>query len=182
MTTPTAKDVDMLIKELVDKFLAWPLPTSVCSDTCVSTPNYPHRVGTNLLTADEAEQMLKHVVGPVCTRLLELEEQINRVTPIKNFSLLDEGIIENAGLYLSNEQWHRLNQEIKELKKLKERAMKLAKIHCEEAISLRDERGALKEQLDALKSQLAISQARCGKLESAEWEVPLCHNCSNVKL
>ena len=53
-------------KKLVDRFLSWPLPTSVCSDQCVCVPNYPNRVGTNLLTADEAKQMIEY--------LLECEE------------------------------------------------------------------------------------------------------------
>lgn len=51
--------------EMVDRFLSWPLPKTVCSDGCVTDPSYPHeRSGTNLLTADEARQMLEHVVGP----------------------------------------------------------------------------------------------------------------------
>lgn len=52
-----------LIDKLVDKFLAWPLPESVCSDLCASMPGYPHRCGTNLMTADEAKKMLEHVLG-----------------------------------------------------------------------------------------------------------------------
>lgn len=53
----------MKIGELVDRFLRWPLPTSVCSDTCVTDRHYPHsRWGTNLLTADEAQQMLEFVL------------------------------------------------------------------------------------------------------------------------
>lgn len=51
------------LRPLVDRFLAWPLPASVCSDPCASSPAYPHRSGTNLLTAEEAEAMLKHVLG-----------------------------------------------------------------------------------------------------------------------
>lgn len=47
--------------KLIDRFLAWPLPKSVCSDKCVSDPTYPNRVGTNLLTADEAKQMLDYL-------------------------------------------------------------------------------------------------------------------------
>ena len=50
------------IKTLVDRFLAWPLPQSVCSDTCVSDKNYKFpRSGTNLLTADEARQMFEYL-------------------------------------------------------------------------------------------------------------------------
>src|ERR1035437_8915784 len=49
--------------KLVNRFLSWTLPKSVCSDTCVSDPNYQHaRYGTNLLTADEAKEMLEHVL------------------------------------------------------------------------------------------------------------------------
>ncbi len=48
--------------KLVDRFLQWPLPKSVCSDKCVSEPNYQgDRVGTNLLTADEARQMIEYL-------------------------------------------------------------------------------------------------------------------------
>ena len=55
--------------EMVNRFLRWPLPDSVCSDECVTrtggewTPEYPQRTGTNLLTADEARKMLEHVLG-----------------------------------------------------------------------------------------------------------------------
>lgn len=49
---------------MVNRFLSWPLPASVCSDLCVTRTDYPHsRIGTNLLTADEARQMLEHVLA-----------------------------------------------------------------------------------------------------------------------
>lgn len=51
------------VKTLVDRFLSWPLPPSVCSDLCVTTQSYPHRTGTNLLSAAEAETMLRHVLA-----------------------------------------------------------------------------------------------------------------------
>jgi len=53
---------------MVDRFLSWPMPDSVCSDGCVTQRNYgkaqgwPKRSGTNLLTADEARQMLEYVL------------------------------------------------------------------------------------------------------------------------
>ena len=47
---------------LVNRFLAWKLPDSVCSDQCATQRGYPHRTGTTLLTADEARQMLEHVL------------------------------------------------------------------------------------------------------------------------
>ena len=52
------------LDEMVKRFLSWPLPDSVCSDFCVTVRDYkpPNRVGTNLLTADEARQMLEHVL------------------------------------------------------------------------------------------------------------------------
>src|SRR5271157_119186 len=50
------------MKKLVDLFLSWPLPKSVCSDLCVTQHNYPHqRVGTNLLTAEEAGVMMNYL-------------------------------------------------------------------------------------------------------------------------
>lgn len=58
---------------MVDAFLNWPLPASVCSDLCATTQGYPDRIGTNLLTAVEAQQMLEHVLnaagllGPKCS-------------------------------------------------------------------------------------------------------------------
>lgn len=59
-----------LRKQMVDRFLAWPLPDSVCSDPCVTANRYPNaRSGTNLLTADEAEAMLAHVVEPLIDHL-----------------------------------------------------------------------------------------------------------------
>ena len=52
------------IAALVDRFLSWPLPKSVAADLCATDANYPHpRCGTNLLTADEARQMLEHVLA-----------------------------------------------------------------------------------------------------------------------
>lgn len=48
---------------MVDRFLTWPLPDSVCSDPCASMPGHPHRSGTNLMTAVEARQMLEHVLA-----------------------------------------------------------------------------------------------------------------------
>jgi hypothetical protein len=57
------RKVDQIrLSKMVDRFLAWPLPASVCSDACVVQRGYPHRIGTNLLTADEARQMLEHVL------------------------------------------------------------------------------------------------------------------------
>lgn len=50
------------IAALVNRFLAWGLPKSVASDLCVTMPA-EGRSGTNLLTADEARQMIEHLLG-----------------------------------------------------------------------------------------------------------------------
>ena len=51
----------LTVEELVDRFLAWPLPKSVSSDPCASIPDYPNRTGTNLLTAGEARQLIEYL-------------------------------------------------------------------------------------------------------------------------
>jgi hypothetical protein len=56
--------VNMLRERAVNRFLACPLPESVCSDACATMRGYPHRIGTNLLTAEEAGTVLAHVLGP----------------------------------------------------------------------------------------------------------------------
>ncbi len=53
------KYIEHMLDKMVERFLRWPLPVTVCSDTCASDPTYPHRTGTNLLTADEARQMFR---------------------------------------------------------------------------------------------------------------------------
>jgi hypothetical protein len=52
-----------LIDKMVDDFLRWPLPDSVCADGC-ATKQGPNRVGTNLLSAIEAKEMFRAVVLP----------------------------------------------------------------------------------------------------------------------
>lgn len=48
------------IDELVNRFLTWPVPADVYPD---GTPGKPGRSGTNLLTAQQAKDMLTHVLG-----------------------------------------------------------------------------------------------------------------------
>jgi hypothetical protein len=59
------------INHLVDRFLSWPLPKSVCADPCASNPDYPDRSGTNLLNAEQAHQMLEHILGPAVPERLQ---------------------------------------------------------------------------------------------------------------
>lgn len=53
------------LDEMVNAFLSWPLPESVCSDTCATVHGHKGRSGTNLLTAVEAKAMFSEVVIPV---------------------------------------------------------------------------------------------------------------------
>ena len=52
----------MNLDEMVNLFLTWPLPESVCSDLVATRRGYPNRTGTTLLTAREAKLMLEHVL------------------------------------------------------------------------------------------------------------------------
>ncbi|MCY1356892.1 hypothetical protein D9M69_433580 [compost metagenome] len=54
--------------DMISRFLAWKLPASVRPDPCVMDPDYPHRYGTNLLTADQAQAMLEHVMQGLPSR------------------------------------------------------------------------------------------------------------------
>lgn len=53
-----------VVKEMVDRFLSWKLPKTVCPDAATTDPLYPYDLhGTNLLTADEARQMIEHLLA-----------------------------------------------------------------------------------------------------------------------
>jgi hypothetical protein len=64
-----------IVSRLVDRFLNWPLPKSVCSDPCVIYHGYANRTGTNLLTATEAEEMIRHLLGPTLSKESTTEEE-----------------------------------------------------------------------------------------------------------
>lgn len=49
---------------LVSRFLTWPVPADVWPD---GTPGQPGRTGTNLMTHEQARQMLTHVLAGVAT-------------------------------------------------------------------------------------------------------------------
>ena len=50
------------IDAMADKFLGWPLPASVQSDTCVTMRPYQvPRYGTSLLNVEEARQMVDYL-------------------------------------------------------------------------------------------------------------------------
>jgi hypothetical protein len=61
---PPEQPDQLNVATLVDRFLTWPLPQSVNSDKCVTDNTYTFpRSGTNLLSAIEAEEMVRHVLG-----------------------------------------------------------------------------------------------------------------------
>lgn len=91
------------MKELVDRFLSWPLPTTVCSDACASIQSYPHRSGTTLLTADEAKQMLEHVVGGVLDKITSLQSENARLREAAN-KIIKSGSYFNDATYMTNLQ------------------------------------------------------------------------------
>lgn len=65
------------VDKIVNKFLAWELPRSVASDACVNYADYHGpRYGTNLLTADEASKMVKHLFS----ELLDEHENLQKFT------------------------------------------------------------------------------------------------------
>lgn len=68
------KEVDVNIDKLVDRFLAGPLPDSVCVDFC-ATNQQTGRSGTNLLTADEARQMFEHVLCGMTAPVKDRQQQ-----------------------------------------------------------------------------------------------------------
>ena len=53
----------IVTQAMIDRFLTWPLPESVCADLCATSPGWSNRIGTNLLTATEAKQMLEYVLA-----------------------------------------------------------------------------------------------------------------------
>ena len=57
------KPGEPLMEEWVNRFLTWKLPVTVKPDLCALDTSYPHRTGTNLLSAAEARQMLEHVLN-----------------------------------------------------------------------------------------------------------------------
>ena len=59
------------IADMINAFLCWPLPDSVCSDKCVTMAGAKHRIGTNLMTVTETMQMVQEVVCPIITKYMK---------------------------------------------------------------------------------------------------------------
>lgn len=60
-TEHNAQRLEEAIETMTNAFLRWPLPESVCADLC-ATKQGPGRIGTNLLTFTEANQMIRAIV------------------------------------------------------------------------------------------------------------------------
>jgi hypothetical protein len=54
-------DSEIAMERLVDRFLSWTLPSSVCSDQCACEYGRSDRSGTNLLNAEETRLMIRHL-------------------------------------------------------------------------------------------------------------------------
>ena len=98
------------VDDLANRFLAWPLPETVCADICASDPKAKHRSGTNLLMHAEAKEMLTYVLDGLLTfvepgttpqppldnetkgRLARILEEINSLT--HHIQLADVGSAE----------------------------------------------------------------------------------------
>lgn len=65
------------IETMVNRFLSWQLPESVCADLCATTPK-EGRYGTNLLSASEAKEMIEHLLGVK----IQIEESVTNDTVI----------------------------------------------------------------------------------------------------
>ena len=86
------------IKELVELFLRWPLPKSVCSDLCVTEPNYKfERYGTHLLNYHEAYTMIEHLVSKL------LEERDMMIEALEKTLHMVDGDADEYSLNLYNE-------------------------------------------------------------------------------
>lgn len=111
---------DERIETLVNRFLAWPLPTSVCADTCATAQpgTYPYpRSGTNLLNADEARQMIEHLlVGP--SRLLALLDAADEALDKETYDQLRAAQFdpnEDEEFTITVKTWRKVNALINEL-------------------------------------------------------------------
>lgn len=47
---------------IANRFLTWQLPATVCADSCATMYGHPNRYGTNLLSAEESIEMVKHLL------------------------------------------------------------------------------------------------------------------------
>jgi hypothetical protein len=67
------------LTEMVNRFLAWPLPQSVCADLCATDSSYKFpRNGTNLLNVYEAASMLEHVTAPMLAEIERLRAALRQ--------------------------------------------------------------------------------------------------------
>lgn len=71
--TPTPS-LDQIISQLADEFCRWPLPTTVCVDSCAMQRGYPDRIGTNLLSVIEARAMFEALVRPALIKYALAED------------------------------------------------------------------------------------------------------------
>src|SRR3990167_10583890 len=106
--------------EMVMRFLNWPLPESVCADSCTTEPGLQNRIGTNLLTELEARQMLEYVLalgetGPQeSAHQAALAEKQARIDALMLEYCPDEMTPEQVAEWQRNQKLERQNKEIYE--------------------------------------------------------------------
>ena len=151
----------MNTKIMVDRFLSWPLPESLCSDPCASMPGYPHRTGTNLMTAEQAKAMLDYVLA--APRQPE-EDAASILLPALRQYMHNDG----SGL-LAGYEYERTQQIVAELREgcehLKD-CQENAMLHMTGLVSERD---TLRQQLAELRAQLLAIASAEPRRHTIEW-------------
>lgn len=93
-----------LVEKLVNAFLSWELPSTVCSDQCVTVRNYPHqRLGTSLLNADEARQMVEHLAEMFINEPKQTVDVKGMVKQLWDKNCMDIEFISDADKYVMTE-------------------------------------------------------------------------------
>lgn len=77
-----------ILDQLADRFLCWKLPADFSPDCGITfkrnynegtpRPGVHEPIGTNLLTAIQAKEMLEYVTAPLLARITELEDELKR--------------------------------------------------------------------------------------------------------
>jgi len=144
----------MTTKLMIDRFLSWPLPESLCSDPCASMPGYPHRTGTNLMTAEQAKAMLDYVLA--APRQPE-EDAASILLPALRQYMHNDGSGLLAGYEYERTQQivAELREECEHLKDCQENAM----LHMTGLVSERD---TLRQQRDRLAGLLRHASSVLG--------------------
>ena len=79
-------ELSMDVSKMVDRFLAWPLPKDfgpdcyITFDRAAAETNNCWPIGTNLFTADQARQMIEHLIAAPPSPAAEVETLFRKAT------------------------------------------------------------------------------------------------------